>query len=226
MVNFDVPVSIGIGLARGPATRLESEGKILDYSGNTLNLGARLMDLARPKGIVVDSSVGKKLLERAVGKAFLETDVYLQGVAETEPVTVYYDAKFTQIPEVNRHPFNMKLVTETHDTSLKRTRRVFKKGMTQFRFPLDNVPAYPERIKLEVHLRDKSPGKERYFITFRHFKYRYGTFTTSVEPLIEVDVEKLLDRLAKFEEITQSTVTLVITYHISMTQLGKAKTRR
>lgn len=36
LVNFPVPNRIGIGIARGPVTRLESEGKILDYSGNTL----------------------------------------------------------------------------------------------------------------------------------------------------------------------------------------------
>jgi class 3 adenylate cyclase len=56
MINFDVPRKIGIGLTRGAATRLVSNDKILDYSGRPLNLASRLMDLARPSGIVMDKA--------------------------------------------------------------------------------------------------------------------------------------------------------------------------
>ena len=49
MINFPTPERLGIGIARGAASRLFVEGQTLDYSGRTLNLAARLMDLARPE---------------------------------------------------------------------------------------------------------------------------------------------------------------------------------
>src|SRR5918996_3324855 len=40
MVNFETPDKLGIGIARGAATSLISDGKTLDYSGRPLNLAA------------------------------------------------------------------------------------------------------------------------------------------------------------------------------------------
>ena len=52
MINFPVPQRLGVGVARGTATRLASGGQVLDYTGRCLNLAARLMDKARPYGVV------------------------------------------------------------------------------------------------------------------------------------------------------------------------------
>jgi len=68
MINFDVPDKIGIGLSRGTACRLISDDKILDYSGDTLNLATKLMDFARPEGIVFDAKFGFDLLSRCPEK--------------------------------------------------------------------------------------------------------------------------------------------------------------
>lgn len=61
MVNFEVPTSLGVGIARGAATRLASGDLTLDYSGRPLNLAARLMDLARPRGVVLTVACSKAL---------------------------------------------------------------------------------------------------------------------------------------------------------------------
>jgi class 3 adenylate cyclase len=53
-----VPDLLGIGVALGPATRLISGTQILDYTGRCLNLAARLMDKARPSGVVF-STLGR-----------------------------------------------------------------------------------------------------------------------------------------------------------------------
>jgi class 3 adenylate cyclase len=63
MINFEVPTKVGIGLSRGAACGLVSEdNKILDYSGRPLNVASRLMDFARPTGIVMDAVFGLEIL--------------------------------------------------------------------------------------------------------------------------------------------------------------------
>jgi class 3 adenylate cyclase len=62
MITFETPKKIGIGLSRGTACCLISQDKIMDYSGRVLNLASRLMDVARPSGIVFDAVFGEGLL--------------------------------------------------------------------------------------------------------------------------------------------------------------------
>lgn len=70
MINYETPDNLGIGLARGSACRIFSGEKILDYSGRILNSASRLMDIARPSGIVFDSSFGYDLLEDNIKELF------------------------------------------------------------------------------------------------------------------------------------------------------------
>jgi len=62
MTNFPTPDKIGIGITRGSVCCIMSGSKILDYSGRNLNLASRLMEMARPSGIVFDESFGLDLL--------------------------------------------------------------------------------------------------------------------------------------------------------------------
>lgn len=104
MVNFEVPTSLGIGIARGAATRLASGDMTLDYSGRPLNLAARLMDLARPSGVVFDSRLVKGLsLEASLLSEFETSAVYLKGIADTVPMDVYASSAVS-IPPRNRRP--------------------------------------------------------------------------------------------------------------------------
>ena len=55
---------LGFGLARGHTLRLDFPGKSLpDYSGAVVNLAARLMNYARPQGIVAQLDFSRSLLE-------------------------------------------------------------------------------------------------------------------------------------------------------------------
>lgn len=104
MVNFEVPTSLGVGIARGAATRLASGDLTLDYSGRPLNLAARLMDLARPSGVVFDSRLVKGLeLAPELLDQFTASDVYLKGIADRTPIEVYSSEAVT-IPARNRRP--------------------------------------------------------------------------------------------------------------------------
>jgi class 3 adenylate cyclase len=117
MINFDVPAGLGVGLSRGAATSLKADGKVLDFSGRPLNLAARLMDLARPSGVVFDESFGYELLETSIQKEFVQESAYIKGIAEKDPISVYCLEGHAEIPEFNKSPMNQfKRHTEPAET--------------------------------------------------------------------------------------------------------------
>lgn len=103
MINFETPKNIGIGLSRGPACRIFSGNKTLDYSGRYLNLASRLMDVARPRGIVFDSSIGIELLTPEQQKLFATESIYLKGVAESHSIDIWYTKDMTTIASSYKH---------------------------------------------------------------------------------------------------------------------------
>jgi class 3 adenylate cyclase len=104
MINFRVPTLLGIGMARGSATRLASKRLTLDYSGRPLNLAARLMDMARPSGLVVDGSVSSGLvLPTTITSKFNPHEVYVKGINDTSPRAIMA-TKAVVVPVANRHP--------------------------------------------------------------------------------------------------------------------------
>jgi class 3 adenylate cyclase len=98
LINFDVPRMLGIGLSRGAATRLVSHGITLDYSGRPLNAASKLMDLARPSGLVLDDSYGADLIPKDMKPLFESAKVYLKGISEGGLTRVYYTRGITKIP--------------------------------------------------------------------------------------------------------------------------------
>ena len=104
IINFSVPRSIGIGLARGAACALVSDQSTLDYSGQVLNLASRLMDFARPAGVVVHESFGIDLLAPEHRDRFAEDSVYVRSIAEATPTTVYFSHEFTVIEAAAKRP--------------------------------------------------------------------------------------------------------------------------
>jgi class 3 adenylate cyclase len=105
IIYFPTPDKIGIGIARGSACCIVSDDKILDYSGKVLNLASRLMDIARPSGIVFHSNLGFQLLSDDHKKLFEKDDrVYIRGIAEEKPTTIYYTKTLTLIPSYIKTP--------------------------------------------------------------------------------------------------------------------------
>lgn len=104
MVNFEVPGELGIGITRGAATRLASGDLTLDYSGRPLNLAARLMDLARPSGVVFDGRLIKGLeVDPDLLSEFTNDRVYVKGIADVAPLEVYRSG-LVKIPPRNKQP--------------------------------------------------------------------------------------------------------------------------
>jgi hypothetical protein len=88
MVNFAVPQLLGIGVARGSVTRLVSGALVLDYTGRCLNLAARLMDKARPSGVVFADQHAPQLMEPEVALHFSEDCICIRGISEQEPISI------------------------------------------------------------------------------------------------------------------------------------------
>ena len=144
MVNVDVPQALGVGIARGAATRLASGRFTLDYSGRPLNLAARLMDLARPRGVVVDQRALKALaLPRDLTRVFSSHEVFVKGINDATPRAVLCSRE-VQIREQNKHP----LLGRPHEDS--RETMTFKQFKERGRFISvpELEPADPDSIRL------------------------------------------------------------------------------
>lgn len=98
LINIEVPEHVGIGVARGSATRLTAEdGSVLDYSGRCLNLAARLMDLARPEGVVLHDKHAFDLLGEDIRSEMETAQVYIRGIAEDRPIEAWISKDWVQL---------------------------------------------------------------------------------------------------------------------------------
>jgi class 3 adenylate cyclase len=146
LINFPTPPKVGIGLARGTATRLLSGDKTLDYSGLPLNLASRLMDLARPSGVVFDGSFGPDLLGEEFLAKFSKSRAYVKGIADLSPIDVF-TTDGIHIPDANRTPFGATLFAEETESI---TFRELKTRAPHFMFTLKKRPADHASVRLEI----------------------------------------------------------------------------
>jgi class 3 adenylate cyclase len=98
MINFNIPDKVGIGICRGAATNVVSHGSTIDYSGRPFNIASRLMDLARPTGIILDSNFGENLIPSDIKDKFSTAHVYLRGITDNALTKIYYSKDTTVIP--------------------------------------------------------------------------------------------------------------------------------
>jgi class 3 adenylate cyclase len=158
MITFEVPKAIGIGLARGSASCLRSGDEILDYSGRTLNLAARLVDLARPAGVVCERSFGNGLLGPDEQEKFAEETVYLPGIAETTPITIAYSHEFTEIGPHAKQPLRE---YEWRTQTLNRKLRDLEEGAARRIVRLEERPLDESQINVTaVHPRTTPSGRK------------------------------------------------------------------
>ena len=161
-INFSIPNKVGIGISRGSACRLESHEKILDYSGHEVNLAARLMDLARPTGIVFSANVGVENLAKDVQNQFVSEQVYPRGVSPREPLKIFYNPKITHIPRSAKIPFDAHPVEDKREFTLYELQKDIKINASDFTVKLTSKPFDEEKFDLRVEWEDKRSKKTRY----------------------------------------------------------------
>ena len=159
MVNFSVPSRIGIGIARGIVCCLyvDDKGeKILDYSGRILNLGARLMDVARPSGIVFDQNFQLDLLTKPIREKFSKESVYVSGIAESVPLKIYYSTDLTQIGTHRKTPIAEEKWDKITDTNTVKQIGTIAKWMN---YSVDQRPIGTDQINATVRFPKMVKGK-------------------------------------------------------------------
>jgi class 3 adenylate cyclase len=209
MINFSVPKLIGFGVARGTACCLHSGDKILDYSGHLLNLASRLMNLARPSGIVIDSAFKIELLAEDVRANFDEAKVYVRSLAENEPMTIYITRGLTEIPFEAHNPPNL---DRWEEYTKEEKHSLWPKFGPNFRLdlnePLKRPDAVDVRIIFPTYDRKKLQKDVSTVIYFKDWTY----LTSGGVPHLRIDIDKML----KIERIAQlpskSKITLRVRY--------------
>lgn len=210
MVPFEVPTKLGIGIARGTACRLVSKGKTLDYAGRVLNLASRLMDFARPTGLVLDGAFDMNLLDdEQIESLEGDSNVYIRGIAEKEPIEIFYTKDLTQIPSHCHQPI-AKISWVTFKEEIK-LREINEKG-PRFRYYLENSPADPDDISVQIEfpaVRKERRIKDTVSLhDFSNFDFKFDADA----PMIVMDYATLYKYLKTRSVKDNWDVTITIRY--------------
>jgi hypothetical protein len=103
------------------------------------------MNLARPHGLVFDSTLGPELLENAVLQSLSTDTVFIRGISEEVPVTIYY-TEGVIIPDSVKRPL-VEVDWKTDDIIY--TFEQIKGQMPLPTFGIDE-PANPNDIQVKV----------------------------------------------------------------------------
>ncbi len=207
-INFKVPHEIGIGVARGSACCLVSRDKTIDYSGRLVNLASRLTEIARPSGIVIDGAFVIDLLPEEGRKIFEEDTVYIRGIAETEPIEIYYTPEFTVISKYNKQP----IVSKRWHEQVDATQLSVIKKFDLFEYGLDSEPLSPDEIIVNIRHSKVINGEvdTEYYTTYDFHGFEYKL--ERGKPIIEVNFSQLSNRLQKEGATDDMKVRLTIAY--------------
>lgn len=209
LMNFLVPEKVGIGIARGAASRIYAGNKTIDYSGRVLNLASRLMALARPSGIVVDGQFDLNLVAADKANLFKPAEVYLSGVAETTPITVSYTWEFTTIPFAALQPLDE---PEWQTEQIEFTVRELDKMSVPFRHVLKVRPIDASRVTVTAQIpfptaQKMAPGLVRY-VRIADATYRLETG----RPTVRFPVTDLLAKAKELKLRGTAKVHVTVAY--------------
>jgi class 3 adenylate cyclase len=191
VINFPVPRDLGIGISRGAASRLVSGKYTLDYSGRVLNLASRLMDIARPKGVVFDSRFGIDLLPGDIQAQLTPAHVYLPGVAPHTPVEVQYWPPEIEIPPMNLAPIGEPRWEHVEHTAPSK----HFGGIAHFALDLPSQPADPKTLRCEIQHDQATPSGRRSQSYTRTFTIPLEYIDAAGQPEARFRVEDLMEQL-------------------------------
>jgi class 3 adenylate cyclase len=194
MINFKVPQKIGIGLSRGAVSRIVANGSTLDYSGRVLNLASRLMNLARPSGVVFDTGF-LQVLPPQIKATFSTAKVWLWGIAERDPIEIYYSEAYgTKIPVMHKkrldvrkwHSEESNMAFGVLESMAKKAQKGAKWGII-----LEREPTDPGEMRAYVRL-PKGVDSDWGFS-----KKIYSYKLSGGDPQVRFDLELLMKKLRK-----------------------------
>lgn len=201
MINFPVPQKLGVGVARGSATRLISDGGVLDYTGRCLNLAARLMDKARPSGVVFADIHATQLMMPEIAPLFTADEVCIRGISEQVPIPIVI-SKDVEIAASDREPTSeaSNRWGDAHTLSVKEVR-----DSSSHAFYLPRPPRSYERVGVHVEypLFDKN-GKPKDSVSWLDV---HGDYLQQPNgPLVIIDFKVVKDQIKQLPPTTTSKV--------------------
>lgn len=198
-------------MARGAATRLHAEGKILDYSGRPLNLASRLMDFARPSGVVTDASFGIELLEDQLSEQFASQEVYIKSLAESSPASIQYTLNRTVIPSASTRPIQKIEWQEDHKN---KTAKEIGQSRTFVHF-LTKTPSDPDliRVRYDFPAATKS-GKRRGHIRTMEYVTKSTYSDEFGVPSVTISYAEISDALSRHAVKSTWDVNIYIRYPV------------
>jgi class 3 adenylate cyclase len=212
MINFEVPQLIGFGVARGTACCLYSGKEILDYSGHLLNLCSRLMELARPSGIVIDGDFLKTVLPEELRESFIEEAVYLRGIAEDQTKKVLYLKDYVEISELYlKPPFNEEWISSEQEIKVSE----LKHASEHLGVLLKSEPKSNEKItvNLVTPMKGRRQGYNR--STIDNFIFESDPRPAVIIP--KGEVQKVIAR----DKLTQTTKFRLVVNYVPKKSKGK-----
>lgn len=212
LVNFKAPTTLGIGISRGAACRLGTpDDHTLDYCGHVLNLAARLMDMARPTGIVVDGAYGISMMSDNVRSRFDTTEVYVQGVSPKVPVKIWYSKDMTVITPERQRPID--------SPATVRVKEKFTFGeiakMELYSIPVESRPEDKSLVRCQVVMPSSEPsGRKSRSGRVRYFSCACVHSLQSLQgrDLITVDMRKVRADVARHGAKANWPVTIELSY--------------
>lgn len=213
VVRFEVPKKIGIGLSSGTACRLVfGDDKTLDYSGKTLNLASRLMEFARPSGVVFDSSVGIELLPHELMESFAKDKVCIRGIEDKIPIDIYH-TKDTIIHPSDREPKTIRWRSVRKRMTVRKLRHVARVA-SSLRIDLPTVPADLNSITVlasyAVPALKRKGERGDYIIEISRSEVE--SFQFGGKPKLRVGVAKVGSSIAKTRPKSEDIVTFEVSY--------------
>lgn len=212
MVNFDVPEDVGIGIARGSACRLASDTLTLDYSGHVLNLASRLMELARPRGVILDAMLGVDLLPEETRDQFQDETVYLKGVSPEVPVAVKYWPDEVEMEEAAKHPIGEK--RWKHETMTTTRRELEASEGRAYRFSLAQQPIAEHELVCTVEHDAVTPGGRKSQTRTTFFDFPAEIVETAGRKEARFDQGALAERLKRSDVGPTWEVAVKVDYRV------------
>ena len=192
LLRFPHPNAVGIGLSFGSVARLMTGDVTLDYTGRALNVASRLMDLARPRGVVAEVTLDVHALDSDTLKCLAPDRVYVKGFAE--PLEILYTKDVTQIPDRYRQP---PLPAKEHCEPLDRFTRTAARRRGRHRVRLSREPSDRTQIKVNVTYPNYSKRRGRWIATEDTFSPEFTFLQTPDGPHIELEFRAIATELER-----------------------------
>lgn len=205
------PQKIGIGASLGPVHKFFSQGVTVDYSGRVLNLAARLTDMARPSGVVLDANFGK-LLKPELMVQFRNENVYVRGIAESTPIRIYCSDSVVIDPIYRRRLDKPEWAIEEKEFTL----RQIKKMAPRFQFGLESEPVDLSQVRATASI----PGEEIGGTELKEYEFTLNLGhppeapRIAGQPAVFIEFDELASALEKRKISEDSKVTIEVSYPV------------